>query len=317
MQVGFIGVGTMGAGMASNLQKAGHKLVINDLTRQAASHHLNAGGVWAESPKAVAEQCEVVFCSLPTPADVELVALGADGVLAGFKKGSVLFDLSTNSPTVVRAIHAKFAEKGVHMMDAPVSGGPKGAKSGKLAIWVGGDKEIFERYKAQLDAMGDQARYVGPIGAGSVAKLVHNCAGYIVQTGLAEVFTMGVKGGVEPLALWEAVRQGAVGRSRTFDRLIDNFLVNKYDPPNFALRLAHKDVSLATALGRELGVPMRLAHLTLEEMTEALGRGWGQRDSRVSMLLQTERAGVTIAVTPEHAQESLAKEPRSANDPKA
>jgi 3-hydroxyisobutyrate dehydrogenase-like beta-hydroxyacid dehydrogenase len=310
MQVGFIGVGTMGAGMAANLQKAGHKLVINDLTRQAASHHLAAGGVWADTPKAVAEQCEVVFCSLPTPSDVELVALGADGVLAGFKPGSVLFDLSTNSPTVVRQIHAKFAEKGVHMMDAPVSGGPKGAKSGKLAIWVGGDQAIFERYKSVLDGMSDQARYVGPIGAGSVAKLVHNCAGYIIQTGLAEVFTMGVKGGVEPLALWEAVRQGAVGRSRTFDRLIDNFLINKFDPPNFALRLAHKDVALATALGRELGVPMRLAHLTLEEMTEALGRGWAGRDSRVSMLLQEERAGVSIAVDPARAQAALAKEPK-------
>jgi 3-hydroxyisobutyrate dehydrogenase len=311
MQVGFIGVGTMGAGMAANLQKAGHKLVINDLTRQAASHHLAAGGVWADTPKAVAEQCEIVFCSLPTPADVELVALGADGVLAGFKPGSVLFDLSTNSPTVVRQIHAKFAEKGVHMMDAPVSGGPKGAKSGKLAIWIGGDQAIFDRYKSVLDGMSDQARYVGPIGAGSVAKLVHNCAGYIIQTGLAEVFTMGVKGGVEPLALWEAVRQGAVGRSRTFDRLIDTFLINKFDPPNFALRLAHKDVSLATALGRELGVPMRLAHLTLEEMTEALGRGWGQRDSRVAMLLQEERAGVKIAVEPARAQAALEKESKS------
>jgi 3-hydroxyisobutyrate dehydrogenase len=310
MQVGFIGVGTMGAGMAANLQKAGHKLVINDLTRQAASHHLAAGGVWADTPKAVAEQCEVVFCSLPTPADVELVALGADGVLAGFKPGSVLFDLSTNSPTVVRQIHAKFAEKGVHMMDAPVSGGPKGAKSGKLAIWIGGEQAIFDRYKSVLDGMSDQARYVGPIGAGSVAKLVHNCAGYIIQTGLAEVFTMGVKGGVEPLALWEAVRQGAVGRSRTFDRLIDTFLINKFDPPNFALRLAHKDVSLATALGRELGVPMRLAHLTLEEMTEALGRGWAGRDSRVSMLLQEERAGVKIAVDPARAQAALEKEPK-------
>jgi len=317
MQVGFIGVGTMGTGMASNLQKAGHKLVINDLTRQAASHHLNAGGIWAETPKAVAQQCEVVFCSLPTPADVELVALGADGVLAGFKKGSVLFDLSTNSPTLVRQIHAKFLEQGVHMMDAPVSGGPKGAASGKLAIWVGGDQAIFDKYKHVLDGMSDQARYVGPIGAGSVAKLVHNCAGYIIQTGLAEVFSMGVKGGVEPLALWEAVRQGAVGRSRTFDRLIDSFLINKYDPPNFALRLAHKDVSLACALGRELGVPMRLAHLTLEEMTEALGRGWAQRDSRVAMALQTERAGVKIAVDPERAKESLAKEPRAGNDPRA
>ena len=310
MQVGFIGLGTMGASMAANLQKAGHKLIVNDLTRQAASHHLAAGAMWAETPKAVAQACEVVFTSLPAPPDVELVALGENGLLAGFKKDSVLFDLSTNSPTVVRQIHAAFAKQGVHLLDAPVSGGPKGAKSGKLALWVGGDQAIFERHKALLDAMGDQARYVGPIGAGSVAKLVHNCAGYIIQTGLAEVFTMGVKGGVEPLALWEAVRQGAVGRSRTFDRLIDTFLINKFDPPNFALRLAHKDVSLATALGRELGVPMRLAHLTLEEMTEALGRGWGQRDSRVAMLLQEERAGVKIAVEPARAQAALEKEPK-------
>ena len=110
-----------------------------------------------------------------------------------------------------------------------------------------------------LDAFGDEPRHVGPIGAGSVAKLVHNCAGYVIQTALAEVFTVGVKAGVEPVALWEAVRQGAIGRRRTFDGLADQFLVEaKYDPPSFALRLAHKDVSLATELGREVGVPMRL-----------------------------------------------------------
>ena len=120
-----------------------------------------------------------------------------------------------------------------------------------------------------LDGFSDAARYIGPIGAGSVAKLVHNCAGYAIQTALAEVFAMGVKGGVEPLALWEAVRAGAIGRRRTFDGLIDQFLPSKYDPPAFALRLAHKDVSLATQLGRELGVPMRVAELTLAEMTEA------------------------------------------------
>jgi 3-hydroxyisobutyrate dehydrogenase len=147
-----------------------------------------------------------------------------------------------------------------------------------------------------LDAIGDQAYYVGPIGAGSVAKLVHNCAGYVIQTALAEVFTMGVKAGVEPLALWKAVRQGAGGRRRTFDGLVDQFLPGKFDPPAFTLRLAHKDVTLATQLGREHRVPMRLAQATLEEMTEALNRGWAERDSRVAMLLQEERAGVDIHV---------------------
>ena len=141
-----------------------------------------------------------------------------------------------------------------------------------------------------------------------MAKLVHNCAGYAVQTALAEVFTMGVKAGVDPLRLWAVVRQGAGGRRRTFDGLADQFLPGTYEPPAFALRLAHKDVSLATALGREVGVPMRIANLTLEELTEAMGRGWAQRDSRVSMLLQQERAGVSIAVPPDKIREVMERD---------
>jgi len=165
---------------------------------------------------------------------------------------------------------------------------------------------VFERHKAVLDAIGDQARHVGPSGAGTVAKLVHNCAGYALQCVLAEVFTLGVKGGVEPLALFEAVRQGAIGRRRTFDGLVDQFLPGVYDPPAFALRLAHKDVTLATQLARELGVPMRLSGLALEELTEALNRGWAERDSRVAMLLQQERAGVSIKVDRNRLSAALA-----------
>jgi len=308
MQVGFIGLGTMGAHMARNLQKAGTKLVVHDARRTAAEPHLAAGAVWADTPLKVAEAVDVVFTSLPGPLEVEAVAIGTNGLASGLRKGTAFFDLSTNSPTVVRRIHAAFAERGLHMLDAPVSGGPKGAESGKLALWVGGERAIFDRHKALLDAMGDRARYVGPIGAGSVAKLVHNCAGYALQTVLAEVFTLGVKGGVDPLALFEAVRQGATGRRRTFDGLIDQFLPSVYDPPAFALRLAHKDVTLATALGRELGVPMRLANLALEEMTEAMNRGWAGRDSRVAMLLQQERAGVSIEVDPAKLKEAVARD---------
>jgi len=296
MKVGFIGLGTMGNGMASNLQKAGYELVVHDIRRAAAEKYLAAGAVWADTPKALAEQCEVIFTSLPGPPEVQEVALGPNGLLAGMKDGSAYFDLSTNSPTVVREINRRFAEKHVYMLDAPVSGGPRGAASGKLALWIGGDEQIFNRHKEVLDTIGDQARYIGPIGAGSVAKLVHNCAGYAVQCVMAEVFTMGVKAGVEPLALWEAVRQGAGGRRRTFDGLVDQFLPNKYDPPAFALRLAHKDVTLATQLGRELKVPMHMANLALDELTAALNRGWDNRDSRVAMLLQQERAGVKIEV---------------------
>jgi 3-hydroxyisobutyrate dehydrogenase len=303
MQVGFIGLGTMGASMAANLQKAGHPLLVHDLRQAAAQPHIAAGATWAGSPAQVAAASDVVFTSLPGPPEVEAVALGPDGLLGKMRRGTAYFDLSTNSPTVVRRLHARFAEAGVAMLDAPVSGGPKGAKTGRLAIWVGGERAVFDAHKPLLDAIGDQARHVGPIGAGSVAKLVHNCAGYAIQCALAEVFTLGVKAGLDAGALFEAVRQGAAGRRRTFDAVVDQFLPGTYDPPAFALRLAHKDVGLATALGRELGVPMRMANLALEELTEAMNRGWAERDSRVAMLLQTERAGVEIAVERRRVQE--------------
>ena len=305
MRVGFIGLGMMGKGMAANLQKAGHQLVVYDLNRAAAEPFLAKGAEWANSPRQVGAASEVVFTSLPVPADVEAVAIGPNGLIEGMKPDTAFFDMSTNSVAVVRKLNAAFAEKNLYMLDSPVSGGPSGAASGKMAIWVGGDEQQFNRHKSVLDAMGDQARYIGPIGAGTIAKLVHNCTSAVVGVALAEVMTMGIKAGVEPLELWEAVRQGATGRQRTFDRL-GKFLTSSYDPADFALRLLHKDVSLAVGLGKEVAVPMRLANLALEELTEALNRGWGQRDSRVSSLLQVERSGIpTPNVDPAKVQAVL------------
>ena len=235
---------------------------------------------------------------------METVALGERGILSGISPGKVYFDLSTNSPTLVRRIHGAFSARGAHVLDAPVSGGPQGARTGRLAIWVGGDREVFERCRPVLDAIGDQAFYVGAIGTGSVAKLVHNCTGYILQTALAETFTMGVKAGVEPLALWQAVRQAlwaAAGPSMPGQ----NYLPGQFDPADFALRLARKDVSLAVEVGKEFDVPMRLANLTLAELTEALNKGWDQRDSRAAMLLQEERAGVEVRVPRDEIEKVL------------
>src|ERR1700759_1671945 len=301
--VGFIGLGTMGGKMATNIQKAGYKVVVHDLHRQSAGHHLQAGAEWADTPRAVAEQSDVIFTSLPEPADVERVALGADGLIEGVKPGAAYFDLSTNAQSVVKKIHDAFAAKGAQVLDAPVSGGPSGAASRKMAIWVGGDKATFEKHKDVLDAMGDRPAHIGAIGSATVAKLVHNMSGYAITAALAETFTMGVKAGMDPVALWEAVRQGVSGRRLTFAGLLEQFLPGKYDPPNFALKLATKDVALATALGRELGVPMRICNLTHAEMTEACNRGWEGRDSRSVMLLQEERAGVKVASDPERVKQ--------------
>jgi len=302
MKVGFIGLGIMGGKMALNVKAAGHDLIVYDVRREAAEPHLQAGAKWADGPRQVAQQSDIVLTSLPGPPEVE--AVGAE-LIESMRKETPWFDLSTNSPTVARRIHARFAARGLTMLDSPVSGGPRGAKSRKLALLVGGDRATFDRFRPVLDAIGDQLFYIGPIGAGSIAKLVHNCAGYAIQAALAEVFTMGVKGGVDPLELWAAVRQCSLGRMRTFDRLGNQFLQGKFDPPDFALKLAHKDVTLATELAREIGVPMRIANLTHAEMTEALGRGWGERDSRSFMLLQEERAGVKIAVPASKIQEVL------------
>ena len=307
MRVGFIGLGTMEGKMALNLRAAGYDMVVNDIRRAASAPHLAAGATGVDSARKVAESADVVFTSLPGPHEIEAVALAEDGLLAGMRRGTAWFDLSTNSLALVRRLHERFAAKGVEMLDSPVSGGPAGAKSRKLALWVSGDKAAFDRHKPVLDAIGDQAMYLGPIGTGTVAKLMHNTAGYAVLAALAEVFTLGVKAGVEPLVLWQAVRQGAFGRRRTFDRLAEQFLPGLFDPPAFALKLAHKDITLATELGRELNVPLRIATLVHEELTEALNRGWAERDSRVFMLLQEERAGVNIAVPADEVQEVLAR----------
>jgi 3-hydroxyisobutyrate dehydrogenase len=302
MKVGFIGLGAMGGAMALNVAKAGFALAVNDMREAAASRHVKAGATWAADIGALGASCDVVLTSLPGPPEVRAVA---QKLQPAMRKGAVWIDLSTNSPTVIREIHAEFAQQGVEVLDAPVSGGPAGARSGKLALWVGGSQAAYDRIKPVLDAMGDQVIRVGDIGAGSVAKLVHNCAGFAMQLALAEAFTMGVKAGVEPLALWAAIRQGSVGRQRSFDRIGEKFLQGNYEPPNFALKLAHKDIFLATELGRQLKVPMRLAELACAEFSEAMSRGWEDRDARSFLLLQQQRVGLDFHVPREAVEEVL------------
>ena len=275
--------------MAANLQAAGHEVRAHDLRRVEGFRR------WCGSAAEAAQDCEVAFTSLPGPAEVEAVARSLKEAMA---RGSAWFDLSTNSPQRIRALHDEFKNAGIHVLDAPVSGGPKGARSGKLALWVGGDKAVYDRHEALLRAIGDQPLYVGKIGAGTVAKLAHNCASFSVQAALAEIFTLGVKGGVEPLALFRALRQGATGRKRTFDRLAEHFLPGRYDPPDFTVRLAHKDVTLALELAEDCGVPMKVGQIALAELGEAVARGWAERDCRVAMTLQEERAGVSARVPP-------------------
>ena len=299
MNIGFIGVGNMGAGMANNILKAGYTMVINDVRRDAAGPLLEEGATWADTAKQVAEQSDVTFTSLPGPADVEAVALGDDGILAGIRQGAVYIDLSTNSPTLIRRLHGIFREKGIDMLDAPISGGVSGARSGLLAIMVGGDEAVFNRVKPVLDSFGDNVVYCGDIGAGSVCKLVHNCISAITSQAIAELFTLGAKAGADIKAMWETTRRGAFGRGAGgIHKLPETWFSGDFTPDwdkgFFATRLMRKDVGLATQLAREFDVPMALATLAEQELMEAVNRGWGNDPTTKVRLLQEERAGVEL-----------------------
>jgi 3-hydroxyisobutyrate dehydrogenase-like beta-hydroxyacid dehydrogenase len=298
MRIGFIGLGNMGGPMALNLIKAGHALVVHDVRREVAASHLERGATWADSPRAAARESELILTSLPGPKEVEAVALGPDGIIHGAVAGTVYADLSTGSPTVMRKLHAAFKEKGVHVLDAPVSGGVWGAQRGSLQVMVGGDESIYREVKAVLGAVGDKVGYMGPIGAGTIAKLVHNMISITTRTIVAEGFTLGVKAGVKPEALLEAIRGASFGQGLLLSQMIPNVIFKgDFDTVRFALRLARKDIGLATELAREYDVPMPMAAVAEQIMMEGLARGWADKDSTSPWLLQEEAAGVQVRAT--------------------
>ena len=293
--IGFIGLGNMGSGMSRNIQRAGYPMVVFDVREEATKPLLEGGARLASSPAEVARLSDVTFSSLPGPKEVEQVALGPDGVLEGIRKDSIYVDLSTSRPTLIRQIEPKFRQKGAHVLDSPVSGGKSGAASGNLAVMVGGDPKIFERIKPILDSFGDKVFYSGAIGAGAISKLVHNMISHGVRQAIAEGLTLGVKAGVEPAALWECVRRGALGRmSMLHGNLPQTVFRGKFEPASFALALSRKDVGLATELGREFNVPLPIANLAEQIAIQGMNRGWGDKDSNITFLLQEEAAEVEV-----------------------
>lgn len=294
MRIGFIGLGNMGGPMALNLIKAGHTLIVHDVRREAAARHLAQGAKWADSAHALARESELVLTSLPGPKDVEAVALGPGGILEGAVAGTIYADLSTGSPTVMRKIHAAFKAKGVHVLDAPVSGGVIGATRGTLQVMVGGEEAIYNEVTDVLNGIG-QSAYMGPIGSGTIAKLVHNMISIATRGVIAEGFTLGVKAGVKPEALLEAIRGASYGQGYMLSHMLpDVIFKGDFDSVRFALKLARKDIGLATELAREYDVPMPMAALYEQVMMEALTRGWGDKDSLSPWMLQEEAAGVKV-----------------------
>lgn len=298
MKIGFIGVGNIGAPIAGQLLAAGHALVVHDLRREAASALVAAGAAWADSPASLAAECEVFATCLPGPAEMAAVCLGPGGIVGHLKAGALYIDHTTNAPALVRRVQAMLAEKGGAMVDAPVSGGMEGARTRDLLVMAGGDRAAFERARPLLDAIAKRVIHTGGIGTGSIAKIMHNSASFTLDLVMAECWTVGVKAGIDAATIIQVFTEAALGNMMSLKlRLPATYLRGDF-APRFSLALARKDLGLALELARATMTPMRFAALCEEELIEAMGRGWAERDASIALTLQEERAGVQVRLPP-------------------
>jgi 3-hydroxyisobutyrate dehydrogenase len=298
MRIGFIGIGNIGRPMAGQLLAAGHSLTVHDVRPDAATGLVAAGASWADTPGGVAAQSEVVATCLPGPAEMQEVCLGAGGILETIKPGTLYIDHTTNSPLLVRRVQATLGAKDVAMLDAPVSGGMEGAQTRDLLVMVGGDRAVFERARPLLDVLAKRVLYTGGIGTGCIAKIMHNCASFTLDLVMAECWTVGVKAGIDPAVIVDVFNQAALGHMMSLKvRLPATYLCGNFDP-RFSLALARKDLGLALELARATDTPMRLSALCEQEMVEAMGRGWANRDASIFLTLQEERARAQVRLPP-------------------
>jgi len=271
--------------MARNLLKAGYSLVVHSRSRGPVEEIVKAGATAAASPKEVAAQCDVLITMLPNSPDVEQVALGPNGILEGARRGLIVADMSTISPIVSQKIGKAFEATGVTMLDAPVSGGEKGAIDGALSIMVGGDKAVFERVLPIFQAMGKTITLLGPLGFGGFTKLANQIIVAVNLTALAEALTLGKKAGLDRDLLLTALAGGLAG-SKCLEQKRPNYLANTYNP-GFKIDLHYKDLGLIMESARALGVPLP-ATAVVQELFNALrvkGRG-GLDHSGVITLLE-------------------------------
>ncbi|PYM98512.1 MAG: 2-hydroxy-3-oxopropionate reductase [Candidatus Rokuibacteriota bacterium] len=289
--VGFIGLGIMGRPMARNLLKAGYSLVVHSRSRGPVEEIVDAGAKAGTSARDVAAQSDVLITMLPNSPDVELVALGRDGIIEGARPGLIFVDMSTISPILSQKVGQALAAKSVKMLDAPVSGGERGAIDGALSIMVGGDKSVFDAVLPIFQAMGKTITHLGPLGFGGFTKLANQIIVAVNLTALAEALTLAKKAGLDRDLTLTALAGGLAG-SKCLDQKKPNYLAGTYNP-GFKIDLHFKDLGLIMESARALGVPLP-ATAVVQELFNALrvkGRG-GLDHSGVITLLE-DLAGLT------------------------
>ncbi len=288
--IGFIGLGIMGRPMARNLLKAGYPLVVHNRSRAAVDELAAAGARAASSPRDVAGQCDVLITMLPSSPDVEAVALGPDGIIAGARPGLVYADMSTISPLVSQKVGRALEPRGVRMLDAPVSGGEKGAIEGTLSIMVGGDRAVFEQVLPVFQALGRTVTYLGPLGSGGFTKLANQIIVALNLTALAEALTLARKAGLDREATLRALAGGLAG-SRCLEQKTPNYLSGSYQP-GFKVDLHYKDLGLIMEAARALGVPVPTTAVVQELFGALRVRGRGGLDHSAIITLLEDLAGL-------------------------
>lgn len=262
--IGFIGLGIMGKPMAKRLLAAGHPLVVYDVNDAAVTELVGAGATRGQNPQDVASQCAVVITMLPNSPHVKEVVLGENGVLKGIKKDAVLVDMSSIAPLVSKELCAAVEAKGAFMIDAPVSGGEPKAIDGSLSIMVGGRREIFDRVKDTLLVMGATAVLCGDIGAGNTTKLANQIIVAANIAALSEALVLGKKAGVEPDAIFEAIRKGLAG-STVMEAKAPMMIARNFNP-GFRIELHIKDLGNILETGHEVGAPLPITSISMEIM---------------------------------------------------
>lgn len=276
MKIGFIGLGIMGKPMSKNLLKAGYELIVCDLVPAAVAEVVAAGAKAAATPREVAAQTDLIITMLPNSPHVKQAILGTNGVIEGARRGSVVADMSSIAPLVSRELAARLVEKGIEMLDAPVSGGEPKAIEGTLSVMVGGKKEVFDLCYPVLKAMAGSVVLTGDVGAGNVTKLANQIIVALNIAAMSEALVLATKAGVAPDLVYQAIRGGLAG-STVLEAKAPLVMDRKFKP-GFRINLHIKDLNNALETGNEIGVPLPLTASVLQMMQALKVDNLGESD---------------------------------------